>query len=63
MALNLTLLRTTLEEKLGENPSILKELKLNNAAELNQLSNKQLESLLSPKLLGLLSLKREDLEL
>lgn len=63
MALNTNLIKNLLKEKLAQNPALLGELNLKNAQELSNLSDQQLESLLSPKILGLLSLNRKDLEL
>lgn len=63
MALNAKLIREKLTQKLSQKPELLKELHINNASELSTMSDKQLENLLSPKVLGLLALNKKDLEL
>lgn len=63
MAINTTLLRTLLNNKISQDPQILTELNLGKSAELINLSDQQLEILLTPKILGILAIKKEDLEL
>jgi hypothetical protein len=62
MTMNLQKFRENLRMKLSNNPELLKELNLNKPSELASLSDQQLEKLMTPRILGMLSLSKKDLE-
>ncbi len=61
MDINLNQIREKLMQKSKTNPAILNELKLKNAEDISKISDGQLESMLSPKVMGFISFEKEDI--
>lgn len=55
------LLKSRIQKKLEQNPTLIKELGLNNIHELSALPAQKLEERLNSKLLGILGLSKKDL--
>lgn len=62
MAINIKQIRQKIIQKSKTNPAILNELHLKHADDVSKISDTQLESLLSPKMMGLLNIHKEDVE-
>ena len=63
MSINMRQLREKISQRIQTDKEILKELKLKSAEGFSHMSDTQLEQSLTPKLMGLLNLKKEDLKL
>ena len=55
------LLKSRIQKKLEQNPTLIKEFGLNNIHELSALPGQKLEERLNQKLLGILGLSKKDL--
>jgi len=63
MTLNIKKLREKLNQRLLLNQELLTELHLTNSNDLSTISDAQLEERITPKLLGLISMRKHDLRL
>lgn len=61
-SIDMSRIRESIKRKISSSPEILSELHISSISELSSMSDKQLEQLISPKLLGILSLSRKDIE-
>lgn len=63
MTINMRQLREKISQRIQTDKEILKELNLKTAEGFSHMSDTQLEKSLTPKLMGLLNLRKEDLRL
>ena len=63
MDMNIGLVRERIKQKMMSHQEIMKELHIHNAEDFSKMTDAQLEALISPKMMGMLSLTKDEIKM